>query len=285
MCGVCGCSDKQGVTIEGEDGTHTHVLPDGTTLVHRHDHGPADGDSTHGHEHTHTHTHAHSTSNEVIELETKILGRNAELAMRNRGYFAGRELLCLNLMSSPGAGKTTLLEATLKGLDLPASVLEGDQETSHDAERIRATGAKALQINTGKGCHLEADMVWRGLQALKPEPKSVLFVENVGNLVCPALFDLGEHARVVLFSVTEGEDKPLKYPHMFHVADLVLITKIDLAEPCEFDRDKALRAIHDVAPQASVLELSAHKGNPQGQGMRAWFDWILKQHAQNRTPA
>lgn len=307
MCGTCGCGDERGVTVENADGTHTHVLPDGTEVVHAHDHDHShdhghshahdhahghshdhhhdhdhghdhhhhDHDHGHSHSHDHDHGHSHASGSSAVEtLEAKILGRNTELASRNRGYFAGREVLALNLMSSPGAGKTTLLEATLKGLDLPASVLEGDQETANDADRIRATGVPALQINTGKGCHLEADMVWRGLQQLKPASGSVLFIENVGNLVCPALFDLGEHARVVLFSVTEGEDKPLKYPHMFQAADLVIITKIDLAEPCDFDRDKAYDAIRQVAPKAPILEVSAKRADPNGKGMDAWIGWL-----------
>ena len=182
MCGTCGCGDEKGVTIENSDGTHTHVLPDGTVVKHAHTHDHAH-DHAHGHEHAHGHGHE-SEAAAVETLEARILGRNSELAAKNRGWFAGREVLALNLMSSPGAGKTTLLEATLRGLELPASVLEGDQETANDAERIRATGARALQINTGKGCHLEADMVWRGLQELRPEFGSVLFIENVGNLVC-----------------------------------------------------------------------------------------------------
>lgn len=321
MCDVCGCDSAQGVTIEHADGSHTHVLPDGTELVHRHAHGEerhehgegshthvlADGtELTHRHAHgeqrhehgegshmhvladgtelVHRHAHGqerHDHGDGALRIEpvaARILSANDQLALRNRGYFEGRELLALNLMSSPGAGKTTLLEATLRALDVPAAVLEGDQETVNDAARIRATGAPAIQINTGKGCHLEADMVWRGLAQLQPKAGSVLFIENVGNLVCPALFDLGEHARVVLFSVTEGEDKPLKYPHMFRVADIVLITKIDLAEACDFDRETAHANVRRIAPDAPILELSAKRGNPEGAGMDGWLAWIRSQH-------
>ena len=190
-------------------------------------------------------------------------------------------MTAVNLMSSPGAGKTTLLERTLGQLRRPAAVLEGDQETVFDAERIRATGARALQINTGKGCHLEADMVWQGLHSLKPEPGSILFIENVGNLVCPALFDLGESARVVLFSVTEGEDKPLKYPHMFRVADLVLVTKVDLVPHLDFDRQRAIDNIAHIRPEAAILEVSSRTG----QGMTEWLRWLERPAAATEKPA
>ena len=160
-------------------------------------------------------------------------------------------------------------------------MLEGDQETVFDAERIRATGARALQINTGKGCHLEADMVWQGLHSLKPEPGSILFIENVGNLVCPALFDLGESARVVLFSVTEGEDKPLKYPHMFRVADLVLVTKVDLVPHLDFDRQRAIDNIAHIRPEAAILEVSSRTG----QGMTEWLRWLERPAAATEKPA
>ena len=181
-----------------------------------------------------------------------------------------REVFALNLMSSPGSGKTLLLERTLRELDEPSAVVEGDQETARDAERLRATGVPVVQVNTGTGCHLEADMVWMGLQTLKPNAGSVVFIENVGNLVCPALFDLGEHKRVVLFSITEGEDKPLKYPHMFKAADLVLITKMDLLPHLDFDLDEAKRAVATIAPDARILEVSTKSGD----GLAAWYDWI-----------
>ncbi|MEM1028742.1 MAG: hydrogenase nickel incorporation protein HypB [Myxococcota bacterium] len=203
-------------------------------------------------------------------LEAKVLAKNDRLAERNRGWFAGRGVFALNVMSSPGSGKTTLLERTLRELGATSSVVEGDQETDRDAERLRATGVPVVQVNTGTGCHLEADMVWMGLQALQPESDSVVFIENVGNLVCPALFDLGEHRRVVLFSITEGEDKPLKYPHMFRVADLVLITKVDLLPHLDFDLDEARRSVAAVAPEARIVEVSTKSG----AGLEAWYAWL-----------
>jgi hydrogenase nickel incorporation protein HypB len=220
----------------------------------------------------HTHTE---------QLAVKVLQKNDVLAARNRGYLAGREVLAVNVMSSPGSGKTALLERTVKELGLHTSVLEGDQETSNDADRIRAAGAKAVQINTGKGCHLEADMVWHGLTTLAPPQGSVVFIENVGNLVCPALFDLGEDLRAVLFSVTEGEDKPLKYPFMFRAAELVLITKIDLLPHLDFDLAKALAAVKAVAPHATILQVSSRTG----EGLDAWMAWLKKQlHAKHHAP-
>jgi hydrogenase nickel incorporation protein HypB len=267
MCETCGCSDEGGARIEGE---HTHVLADGTvvTHLHGHEHGHEHaGGHGHGHEHEHEHEHGKKT---VQAIEVDLLAKNRMLAAENRGWFAGREVLAVNLMSSPGSGKTALLEKTLRELGEPVAVLEGDQETTRDAERIRATGTAVVQINTGKGCHLEADMVRRGLDALRPVARSVLFIENVGNLVCPALFDLGEDARVVLLSVTEGEDKPLKYPHMFQAADLVLLTKIDLLPHLEFDVAAVEHAIADVAPSAAILHVSSRTG----EGMEAWFAWL-----------
>jgi hydrogenase nickel incorporation protein HypB len=203
-------------------------------------------------------------------LESRLLEKNDRLAEHNRAWFGGREVLALNLMSSPGAGKTTLLVKTLRELGLPASVVEGDQESTLDAERIRATGAPVVQINTGTGCHLEAQMVRDGVDRLKPAFGSVLFIENVGNLVCPSLFDLGEHARVVLFSVAEGADKPTKYPHMFRRADIVLLTKIDLAPYVDFDEAEAMAAIRAVNPAAPILRLSTRSG----AGVPAWYDWL-----------
>jgi hydrogenase nickel incorporation protein HypB len=272
------------VTVHAEDGTHTHVLADGTVVTHAHHH--EDGHEhhhahDHGHDHSHalahghehSHAHAHGTVRHdptAIDVEVQILAKNDRLAERNRGWFLGRDVVALNLMSSPGSGKTTLLEKTLARMPERSAVLEGDQETDADAARIRATGARVVQINTGQGCHLEADMVWHGLQHLALEPASNLFIENVGNLVCPALFDLGESAKVVLFSVTEGEDKPLKYPHMFRTADLVILTKTDLLPYLDFDRPKALDAIRAVNATADVLEVSSKTGD----GMDAWLRWI-----------
>ena len=208
MCATCGCGDD-GATI---------TLP-GETHTHGHDHSHDDG-----------HHHPHDGERQTITLEQRVLAKNDVLAEQNREWLAQRDIVAFNLTSSPGAGKTTLLERTIRDLDdrRPIAVIEGDQETLLDAERIRATGCRAVQINTGAGCHLDADMVHRALHALDPEPGSLLFIENVGNLVCPALFDLGERAMVVVISVTEGADKPLKYPHMFATADLVIVNKTDL---------------------------------------------------------
>jgi hydrogenase nickel incorporation protein HypB len=201
--------------------------------------------------------------------------------VKNRAWFAGREILALNLVSSPGAGKTTLLERTISDLksELPLFVLEGDQATANDGERIRAAGAPAVQINTGTGCHLEADMVARGLMELKPTAGSVVMIENVGNLVCPAMFDLGERAKVVVFSVTEGEDKPLKYPHMFSAAEVMILNKIDLLPHVDFDVDVAVANARAVNPDIVVLRVSARSG----EGLDTWYDWLRGERAAARA--
>jgi hydrogenase nickel incorporation protein HypB len=208
----------------------------------------------------------------LVAIETDILAKNDALAAANRRRLAETATLALNLVSSPGAGKTTLLVRTIEALAgrFPVAVIEGDQQTSNDADRIRATGAPAVQVNTGKGCHLDASMVGRALDALAPAPQGVLFVENVGNLVCPAAFDLGEDAKVVVFSATEGEDKPLKYPDMFAAATLALLSKTDLAPHCDADLDLAEANARRVNPAIAVLRLSARTG----EGMAAWIDWI-----------
>jgi hydrogenase nickel incorporation protein HypB len=212
-----------------------------------------------------------------------VLAKNDELAARNRAWFAGREILALNLVSSPGAGKTTLLERTIKDRGGPCafSVIEGDQATANDGERIRAAGAPAVQINTGTGCHLEADMVARALKELAPAFRSVVMIENVGNLVCPALFDLGERAKVAIISVTEGEDKAVKYPHMFQASSLVLINKIDLLPYLRFDIDRCLANIRMVNPFADILQISA----TSGEGLAAWYAWIDAQLKSAREQA
>lgn len=260
MCTTCGCSG-------GGAKAALHVLATGeradVPLI-------LDPRAHHHHPHDHDHDHHHDGPHELVELEARVLATNDRIAERNRAWLDAREVVALNLMSSPGAGKTTLLVRTLAELGLPSSVLEGDQETSFDAERIRATGAPVVQVNTGQGCHLEAEMVWQGLQHLRPASGSVLFVENVGNLVCPALFDLGEARRVVLYSVTEGEEKPLKYPHMFRSADLVLITKVDLLPHLDFDLPRTLAGLRQVNPDADVLQVSTRTG----AGLDAWYRWI-----------
>jgi len=219
----------------------------------------------HGHDGTHDHDHART-----VALEVDVFAKNDGLAAANREWLARRGIVAVNLMSSPGSGKTTLLERTVRELDLPASVLEGDQETVLDADRIAATGARVVQVNTGAGCHLDADMVARALPQLAPADRSVVFVENVGNLVCPALSALGEAARVVIMSVTEGADKPLKYPHMFRTADLVLLNKVDLLPYVDFDVAACVAAARRARPGVEVLEVSATRGD----GLRAWYGWV-----------
>jgi hydrogenase nickel incorporation protein HypB len=217
----------------------------------------------------------------LVRLERSVLGRNDALARKNREWLEERSILAVNVLSSPGSGKTTLLERTIRDLmsQVAISVIEGDQATDHDARRIRAAGARAVQVNTGTGCHLDATMVARALEELSPAPGSVLFIENVGNLVCPALFDLGEQARVVLASVTEGEDKPVKYPHAFRSADLVLLSKMDLAGPARFDAEKFLAYVRE-ATSAPVLSVSALGG----EGLAEWFDWLRTSRRESRAP-
>lgn len=214
----------------------------------------------------------------MVELETRLLAKNDKRAAHNRGWFEGREILAINLVSSPGAGKTTLLERTIRDLkdEVPIFVIEGDQATANDGERIRAAGAAAVQVNTGTGCHLEADMVAQGLEELKPPAGAMVLIENVGNLVCPALFDLGEHAKVIVLSVTEGEDKPLKYPHMFLAADLMIINKTDLLPYVDFGLDTAIANARAVNPAITAIALSARTGD----GMDLWYGW-LRSHAES----
>ncbi len=252
MCTTCGCASDV-VTIDG-------------TELHTHDHA---------HQH---HDHAAPVAgSRTISLEQDVLAKNQLFAERNRGWFTGREVFAVNLMSSPGAGKTTLLERTIHDLRdrLPVSVLEGDQATTADADRIRATGAAVVQINTGTGCHLDAHMVAHGVEHLKPPRGSLLLIENVGNLVCPAMFDLGEQARVVIVSVTEGDDKPLKYPHMFRAGDILLINKMDLRRYVRFDVQQCIDLARRINPGMEALLVSAETG----EGMNAWYDWLVARHA------
>jgi len=274
MCATCGCSDEATPRVIDLEAPHSHE----PGHAHDHAHGPG-----HGHEHGPEPDPAAPEDGErrTLRLEQEVLARNDRLAERNRGFFEGRELLVLNLMSSPGAGKTTLLERTIRdlGARLPISVIEGDQETVRDAERIRATGCRVVQVNTGRGCHLDAAMIARAARQLDPPAGSVVFIENVGNLVCPALFDLGDRARVVIASVTEGEDKPLKYPHMFRAGSLLVLNKVDLLPHLSFDVELYLDYVRRVNPALHVVQVSATRGD----GLGAWYDWLDAQAA-TRAP-
>ena len=262
MCATCGCSGSAVIWSPG--------VPAGA----RHDHGEGDG---HGHDHgaSHDHQHEHDGDGRTVALQEKILAKNDDLAQRNREWLGERGIFAINLMSSPGSGKTTLLERAGQDLAgrLAVSVIEGDQETTLDAGRIRAAGCEVVQINTGAGCHLDAEMVGRALRTLDPPAGSAVVIENVGNLVCPALFDLGEAARVVLASVTEGADKPAKYPHMFRRADLVLVTKTDLLPYLDFDLAQCEAGVSRASPRARLLQVSARAGT----GQAAWYGWLRQQ--------
>lgn len=283
MCETCGCNESGEFRIH--DLHHDH-LPEHEHHHHDHEHH---GDHNHHHDHHHEHDYEHSYTHEhdgvththdhpdqkVINLNMDILSENNKLARLNRRFFEGRKVLCLNLVSSPGSGKTTILEKTIKAL-IPSrkiAVIEGDQQTLLDAERIEKSGAPAIQINTGSGCHLDARMVELAVQKLEIEYGSVLFIENVGNLVCPAMFDLGEFKRVVVISVTEGEDKPLKYPYMFQSSHLCLINKSDLLPYVDFDTEKTISYARSLNPKLEFILVSARTG----EGMEQWYEWLEKQ--------
>jgi hydrogenase nickel incorporation protein HypB len=268
MCQECGCSKPGPYKIDGrptEPHTHSHTHADGTVHTHSHD----EHDHAHGHHH---HDHGHDHPHQVLNLNTGILNANDRAAEQNRGAFKALNLLVLNVVSSPGAGKTTLLTKTLNELKgrLRAGVIVGDLATDNDAARLRTTGAPVVQIATGTLCHLEAGMVANAMRQLDLRALDLLIIENVGNLVCPASFDLGEAVRVVVHSVTEGEDKPLKYPPMFYSADVVVVTKTDMAAAAGFDRELALKNIRQASPRAKIFELSARTGD----GMAAWCDYL-----------
>lgn len=310
MCVTCGCSDGAQATVTRVEhthsehthsqphaeavstATHTHTLADGTVVTHTHVDSASHSHTTHSHSthtdnkpHTHTHhhhhhngegqssAHAHSqVHGTTVTLEQNILSKNNLIAAQNRGWFKGRHITALNLVSSPGAGKTTLLVKTIEDLqsEIPIAVIEGDQETAQDAERIAATGCPTIQVNTGTGCHLEASMIERGSEALNPPTHSLLLIENVGNLVCPALFDLGEKAKVAMLSVTEGEDKPIKYPHMFRASQVMVLTKIDLLPYVSFDVERCLAYARQVNPELKIFQVSA----VSGEGLTEWYDWL-----------
>jgi hydrogenase nickel incorporation protein HypB len=300
MCATCGCDEKSEILGRKDVPVHEdghmdehghergpmhehgpmdeHEHGDG----HMHEHGPMDahGDG-HMHEHGHRHMHeghgaqhhpAHDHGRRTVAFETAILAKNDRVAEANREWLFARSIAAVNLMSSPGAGKTTLLERTLRDLagQYAVAVIEGDQATDRDAGRIRAAGARAIQINTGRGCHLDAGAVGEAILELEPVPRSLLFIENVGNLVCPALFDLGESARVVIASVTEGDDKPMKYPHMFRAADILVLNKIDLLPYVAFDSEAFFARAAQVKPGLRTFRLSA----THGDGLGAWYGWL-----------
>lgn len=281
MCDTCGCNqpgEKFTIIRPGKEpaGTHSHIHSHGGS-VHAHDHSHSHDhphDHSHDHDHDHPHTHEDHTlpRERLLSIEQDVLGRNDLLAERNRGYFDAKNIFALNLVSSPGSGKTSILERTIGELKNTHRlyVIEGDQQTSNDAERIEKAGAPAIQVNTGNGCHLDAEMIQMAYKELTPSDHSILFIENVGNLVCPALFDLGESRRVVIVSVTEGEDKPLKYPNMFLTSQLCLVNKTDLLPYLDFSvvrfKTNALR----VNPHLRFIELSAKTG----EGFEEWTRWL-----------
>lgn len=279
MCDTCGCGNDEFTIHHPSEHHHEHTHGDEKhSHSHHHDH-PHDHNNNHYHNHDHSdhpHPHNHDHSHKkVIDLNVDILSQNNLLAQRNRGFFEGRDVLCLNLVSSPGSGKTTILEKTIKAL-LPMRqifVIEGDQQTSNDAMRIESAGAPAIQINTGTGCHLDANMIQSALKKMEVASGSVLFIENVGNLVCPAMFDLGEQKRVVVISVTEGDDKPIKYPYMFQSSDLCIINKTDLLPYVDFDMEKATAYALQLNPKLEIIAISAKTG----EGMREWLEWIGRQ--------
>jgi hydrogenase nickel incorporation protein HypB len=291
MCTVCGCG--QGETkVEGHEHHHDH--PHDHSHGHVHEHVHADGTvhshAPHFHEHQGdlhyglgpAHAHAPGLSQErMVRIEQDILGKNNAYAAGNRRHFAEHGIFTVNLVSSPGSGKTTLLVKSIEMLSDKANVavVEGDQQTSNDADRIRATGAPAVQVNTGKGCHLDAHMVGHAMERLNLPDDSLLMIENVGNLVCPAAFDLGEAHKVVILSVTEGEDKPLKYPDMFHAADLMLLNKMDLLPYLIFDVAKCVDYARRVNPKLQVMQVSA----TSGQGMEEWLGWLMAGLEQAKT--
>ncbi len=262
MCSTCGCGNTDEVLISKPGKVNLEHLE-----MHDHHH-------EHSHDHHHHHGHEHEHGKTVVEVEQDILVANNKLAERNRGYFEAKNIFVLNLVSSPGSGKTSILERTLSDLkdEMKLSIIEGDQQTFNDANRIQALNIPVVQVNTGKGCHLDSDMVHRAVKELNPPENSLLMIENVGNLVCPAMFDLGENKRVVIISVTEGDDKPIKYPDMFLSSDICLINKIDLLPYVNFDvqkaKDYALRVNHHL----EFMEVSA----TTGKGMDQWYEWLRK---------
>lgn len=264
MCDTCGCGQPGEEVVIRKPGEeqHTHIHDGG---AHSHTHG-------HHHDGEHHHHENHTEVGREIIVEENILQKNDLLAERNRGYFEAKGIRAFNFVSSPGSGKTTLLEKTITSLrhTFSIAVIEGDQQTMNDAERIYATGVPVIQINTGNGCHLDAGMVHEAVKQMEIQDGSFLFIENVGNLVCPALFDLGEAGRIVIISVTEGDDKPAKYPTMFETAQLCLINKTDLLPYVDFDVEKVKEYARRINPEMNFISLSARTG----EGMDAWYHWL-----------
>ena len=267
MCSTCGCGqpeDEVKILIPGEE----NISKENGTHHHNHQH----------HDHSHDHQHDHSSTSQ-IDLERNILHENDLLAARNRGFLEAKNVFSINMVSSPGSGKTTLLEESIKLLkdELDMSIIEGDQQSMNDADRIAATGVPVVQVNTGKGCHLDAHMVLHAIKKLEIKNDSMLFIENVGNLVCPAMFDLGENKRVVIISVTEGEDKPIKYPYMFDSSHVCIINKIDLLPYVNFSVEKVREYAMRINHHLEIFELSA----TTGEGMDHWIDWLKMQIGRN----
>jgi hydrogenase nickel incorporation protein HypB len=263
MCKDCGC-----------EGVHRHTLPDGTEVVHSHqEHDHEHRHEHHDHEHDRDHHHEHDRGAKLrIAIEENILSANDRAAALNRAEFRKRGIVAVNLISSPGSGKTALLEKTLDLLNgvLPAAVIVGDQRSDNDARRLENRGAPVVQIETGDSCHLNAEQVGKALAAvLRPETR-LLFIENVGNLVCPAAFDLGEDFKIALLSTPEGEDKPIKYPTLFHLAKTIVLTKSDLKPHLDWDDAECRKAIRTVNPGVFIFELSAKTG----EGMTPWIDYL-----------
>ncbi len=269
MCGTCGCGTGEGgATIINplDKKNHKHL---GHGQHHHHDHG---------HESNATHAHREKT---IVEVEQDVLRDNEIQAARNRGYFEARNIFTLNLVSSPGSGKTALLERTLNDLksQVPFYVIEGDQQSTQDADRIAALDVPVIQINTGKGCHLDSNMVYEAVRQLDIQADAVLMIENVGNLVCPSMFDLGESKRAVIISTTEGVDKPLKYPDMFYTSDICIINKIDLLPHLDLDLEQLKQYALRVNPRLKFFEISA----TTGEGMQAWYQWLAEHTGRTLT--
>jgi len=274
MCVTCGCSSDDNevkiIKVDGSTVNHSHLHSHGHEQhehSHSHDHG------LEHHHHDDDHTHSHHQFKE-IDLEKEILHKNYLLAERNKGYFEAKNIFAINLVSSPGSGKTSLLERTIADLknEISFNVIEGDQQTTNDADRIAALNVPVIQINTGKGCHLDSEMIAKAVKELSPKDSSLMMIENVGNLVCPSMFDLGENIRVVIISITEGEDKPIKYPDMFYGSQVCIINKIDLLPYLKFDIEKLKDYAKKVNPNLEFFEVSAYTG----QGMESWYTFLKK---------